>query len=184
MEPWKGHTVLIDALVGMASDARWHCWVIGGPQRSSEAEYFDVLRLQVEGAGLASRVSFLGERKDVGRLLSAADVYCQPNAGAEPFGLSFVEALAAGLPVVSTRLGALPEIVTEECGVLVQARQPQAVAAALGRMLDPAVRLRMSAEARKRATFFGNLGAHMATLATALESAGAAANPVSRHASR
>ena len=58
--------------------------------------------------GIADRVRFLGERFDVPRLLAAADVHCQPNSGPEPFGIAFIEALYASLPVVSTRIGARP----------------------------------------------------------------------------
>jgi glycosyltransferase involved in cell wall biosynthesis len=71
-------------------------------------------------------------------LLAAADVYCQPNAGAEPFGISFVEALSAGLPVVTTRLGAAVEIVDDTCGSLVTPGDARALAAALGALLGSA----------------------------------------------
>jgi glycosyltransferase involved in cell wall biosynthesis len=47
---------------------------------------------------IADRVRFAGQRDDVPRLLAAADLHCQPNSSPEPFGVAFVEALAAGLP--------------------------------------------------------------------------------------
>ena len=50
----------------------------------------------------------------------AADLYCQPNAAAEPFGLTFIEAMYAGLPIVGTRLGGPAETVDASCGVLVE----------------------------------------------------------------
>jgi hypothetical protein len=96
------------------------------------------LSRRIHSLGLASRVQLLGDRDDAGRLLASADIYCQPNDGPEPFGLSFVEALAAGLPVVSTMLGAIPEIVDDTCGVLVAPRAPEEVASALSQLLgDP-----------------------------------------------
>ncbi len=61
---------------------------------------------------------FLGQRSDVLRLLAAADVQCQPNAGPEPFGVVFIEALAAGLPVVTMDMGGPREIITSEVGFL------------------------------------------------------------------
>ena len=53
--------------------------------------------------------------------MHAADIHCQPNTAPEPFGLVFVEALYAGLPVVTTALGGALEILTDACGVLVPA---------------------------------------------------------------
>ena len=55
------------------------------------------LRSSADRAGIADRVRFLGQRADVSRLMAAADVFCQPNTGPEPFGIVFVEALYAGL---------------------------------------------------------------------------------------
>ena len=75
-------------------------------------------------AGIAGRVRFLGHRSDVPRLLAAADLLCQPNVGPESFGIAFVEAMAAGLPVVTTRIGGGAEVVTEACGVLVPPGRP------------------------------------------------------------
>lgn len=75
---------------------------------------------QVSDSGLSGRVHFLGQRCDVPELLAAADIFCQPNLGPEGFGISFIEAMYAGLPVVTTSLGAAPEIFQENCGVLVK----------------------------------------------------------------
>ena len=49
----------------------------------------------------------------VPRLMAAADIYCQPNTTPEPFGIAFVEALAAGVPVVTTAMGGPLEIVDD-----------------------------------------------------------------------
>ncbi len=68
---------------------------------------------------ISARVRFLGERGDVSRVLGAADIYCQPNSSAEPFGIALVEALAAGLPVVTTALGGPREIIDGPCGITV-----------------------------------------------------------------
>lgn len=51
--------------------------------------------------------------------MGAADLYCQPNVAPDAFGLAFVEALRAGLPVVTTPLGGAPEVVDASCGVMV-----------------------------------------------------------------
>jgi glycosyltransferase involved in cell wall biosynthesis len=86
-------------------------------------------------------VRLLGERADVPRLMAAADIYCQPNTAPEPFGIAFVEALASGVPVVTTATGGALEIVDERCGILVRDASPVLVAEALQRLIDtPALR--------------------------------------------
>ena len=83
--------------------------------------YVDALVAAARRLGIDDRVRWLGERQDVRRLLGAADVHCQANVAPEPFGIAYVEALAAGLPVVASRAGGAMEIVDESCGVLVPA---------------------------------------------------------------
>jgi glycosyltransferase involved in cell wall biosynthesis len=105
-------------------------------------------------------------------LLSAADVYCQPNEGPDAFGLSFVEALVSGLPVVSTELGAVSEIVDASCGLLATPHLPAEIASALQSLLDDDVRrAAMSVAARTRGAAFTNVDARMAALAQALGTA-------------
>ena len=147
LERWKGHEPLLEAMGRMRDDARWSAWICGGPQRPHEQRYFDELRRLARERNLADRVKFLGQRADVSDVLCAADIHCQPNTGAEPFGIAFVEAMYAGLPVVTTRLGAAPEIVTDGCGILVPPADVDALEAALRRLIrDPAAR-RMAARA-------------------------------------
>jgi glycosyltransferase involved in cell wall biosynthesis len=102
---------------------------------------------------VADRVRFLGQRTDVPALLAAADIHCQPNLGAEPFGIAFVEALYAGLPVVTTALGAATEILDESCGVLVPPGDAAGLAEALRRLIeDPRERQRLGRAGPTRAS--------------------------------
>lgn len=144
LEEWKGHRVLLQAVRRLHGDVA--VWIAGGPQRPAESEYFNALsRLATDGSA-AARVRFLGERDDVPRLMAAADIYCQPNTAPEPFGIAFVEALAAGVPVVTTAMGGALEIVDERCGILVGEASPVLVAGALQRLIDaPALRASLSA---------------------------------------
>lgn len=167
LEAWKGHATLIDSLARLPG-ANWELWVLGGPQRTSERAYLDSLVASSEPLG--NRVRFPGEQTDVGTWLRAADIYCQPNAGPEPFGLVFVEALAAGLPVVTTNLGAAPEIVDGTCGVLTHPASPEALAAALRALIDDAdTRAKLSAGARIRARAFCDLPTAVTRVAQAVE---------------
>jgi glycosyltransferase involved in cell wall biosynthesis len=79
-----------------------------------------VLEAQTRALGIADRVSFLGVRSDVPRLLAAADGFVLASS-AEGNPLSIMEAMAAGKPVVATAVGCIPDLVTEGSGRLVSA---------------------------------------------------------------
>jgi glycosyltransferase involved in cell wall biosynthesis len=82
-------------------------------------------------------VRFLGERSDVGNLLAGADIFCQPNAQPEPFGVAIIEALYAGVPVVATDMGGPSEIIRGHgCGILVPPRRPDELASALRSLIE------------------------------------------------
>ena len=84
---------------------------------------------------------FLGQRADVPRLMAAADIFCQPDIGPEPFGIVFIEALYAGLPVVTSAFGGAVEIVDETCGILTAPGDTAAVATAVRSLIqDPSRR--------------------------------------------
>jgi len=141
MEPYKGHTLHIDALARMADLPGWVCWIVGGAQRPKEIQYLAALKRRANEAGIADRIRFLGERRDVPLLLQTSDIFCQPNLSPEPFGLVFIEALNAGLPIISTKLGGAMEIVNDATGRLVEPDSPDALAAELRAwIVDPSRR--------------------------------------------
>jgi glycosyltransferase involved in cell wall biosynthesis len=150
LEEWKGQRVLLEAANRLRGDVA--VWIAGSPQRPSEAAYFEELSRRAAAGSSTTVIKFLGERSDVPRLMAAADVYCQPNTGPEPFGIAFVEALAAGVPVVTTAFGGAIEIVDERCGILVDGPSPVLVAEALQRLIDsPALRASLAAAGPARA---------------------------------
>jgi glycosyltransferase involved in cell wall biosynthesis len=155
MEERKGHSRLLQALATLKS-IRWTCWIVGGPQRESEISYFDNVKSLAGELGIADRVRFLGTRNDVPALLAAADIFCHPNSyPPEPFGIAFVEALQAGLPVVTSAMGGAMEIVSEECGFLLPPEDDIALADALRRLLtEDRLREGMSLSARARGEVF------------------------------
>jgi SAM-dependent methyltransferase len=151
LEAWKGHRLLVQALAEMRDEPRWTCWIAGGPQRASEIAYDTALRDEVARLGLSERVHFLGQRTDMPDLLGGADIHCQPNTSPEPFGQVFVEALTAGLPVVTTDMGGGREIVTPDCGILVPP-DPASVARSLRRLVvDDTLRTTLAQAAPARA---------------------------------
>ena len=120
----------------------------GGPE-------LPALRARARALGLGESVRFLGEvqgDRAVRREYRLADVFCLPSLQ-EGFGIAFLEAMAAGLPVVGAACGAVPEVVPNgEAGLLVPPRDPEALAAALIRLLgDAELRRRLGRAGRRRA---------------------------------
>lgn len=151
-EPLKGHSVLLDALHRLISQPDWVCWLVGGLQKPAEATYQATLRRIAKSAGLEDRIRFVGQRDDIPAILAAADIHCQPNVGPDSFGLTYVEALAAGLPSVGSDLGGVPEILTPECGRLVKPDDSKGLARILGELIaDESLRQRLGAHGRERA---------------------------------
>jgi glycosyltransferase involved in cell wall biosynthesis len=128
------------------------------PEGSSEAlivgEGPDRPRLEEEirSLGLGERVRLLGERHDVPELLADADVFVL-SSSSEGLPVSVLEAMAAGLPVVASRVGGVAELVVDgETGILVRPGDASALAAALSSLIaDPAERRRLGAAGRARA---------------------------------
>jgi glycosyltransferase involved in cell wall biosynthesis len=167
LERWKGHRELIDAIAPAPGD--WRLWIAGAAQKTGEAEYLAELQALSAERGIADRVQFLGERRDVPQLLRAADVHCQPNHAPEPFGLVFVEALYAGLPSVTTSIGGAMEIVTPECGVLVENGDGAALRDALARLIaDGAMRRTLGAAGPRRAAALCDPARQLSQLATVI----------------
>jgi glycosyltransferase involved in cell wall biosynthesis len=153
LERWKGPAVFVEALGRLRDVPGWVGWLAGGPQKAGEATFYAELQQRAAALGLTDRLRFLGQRTEVARLMAAADIYCQPNTGPEPFGLAFVEALASGLPVVSTAIGGACEIVDDSCGVLVPPNSAGAAADALRKLIaDPSRRRTLGAAAPARAS--------------------------------
>jgi glycosyltransferase involved in cell wall biosynthesis len=136
LERLKGHSQLVAALAKLQDIPHWECWIVGGAQRPKEIEYLNELQVQVKADGISDRLKFLGQRSDVPTLLAAADIYCQPNVSAETFGIAFIEALYAGLPVVTTAIGGGAEIVNSSCGILVEPNNHPELANALRSLIN------------------------------------------------
>jgi glycosyltransferase involved in cell wall biosynthesis len=99
--------------------------------------------------GIADRVLQLGERNDTRELLPGLDAFLMPSL-TEGHSIALLEAMAAGLPIVATRVGGNPEIVSHErTGLLVPASDDGALAAALNRLVcDTDLAARLGSAAR------------------------------------
>jgi glycosyltransferase involved in cell wall biosynthesis len=146
-EPKKGlRTFLAAAARVAAAEPRARFVLIGdGPARQE-------LERRAASLGLRERVRFHGEVEDPERLLPGLDLLAQPSLW-EGFGLSVVEAMAAGVPVVASRVGGIPEAARDESeAVLVPPGDATRLAEAMVSLLrDPARAARLGAAGRRRA---------------------------------
>ncbi|MBS0325310.1 MAG: glycosyltransferase family 4 protein [Proteobacteria bacterium] len=144
LRSWKGHSYLIDALPRLALAGARLAIVGDGPQRAA-------LEAQVAAAGLSGRVLFAGQRHDVERWLPAFDVFVLPSWANEGVPQSLLQAMMAGIPCVTTAVGAIAEIARDgDTAVVVGARDPAALAAGIDRVLsDRGGAAAMAARARE-----------------------------------
>jgi glycosyltransferase involved in cell wall biosynthesis len=126
--------------------------IVGAPDQPERAAGLAAL---VGELGLRDAVRFCGFVTDMPLLYAAIDVLAAPSRW-EGFGLMLVEAMAAGLPIVASRVGAIPDVVAEdETALLVPPADPPSLAAAIASLLgDPRRARRMGELGRKRAQLF------------------------------
>jgi len=126
----KGHRYLIEALGRLRPfHSRLYCVIVGA------GELLDELQALAAARGLSDSVRFLGLRHDVPECLAAMDVFVLPSLN-EGMGRALVEAMAAGRPVVATRVGGVPALIQHQSnGLLVPPGNAVALANALDELL-------------------------------------------------
>ena len=130
LSPWKGQHVAIEALAHLSSAS---CLIVGDALFGEQA-YAASLHALASRLGVAQRVHFLGYREDIPLLMGAVDVLVHPSVDPEPFGMTLIEAMLCGTPVIASNTGAAPEILDNgAAGCLVPPGNPQALAEALSR---------------------------------------------------
>jgi glycosyltransferase involved in cell wall biosynthesis len=144
----KAHDVLIDALALLA-DLPWQARFVGG--RDFDPDWSDTLQQQVNRLQLQERIHFTGAVDELETEFHNADLFVLPSRF-EGYGMVFAEALAAGLPIIAARAGAVPDVVPESAGLLVPPDDTGALTAALRSLLTREdVRRKLQAGARKAA---------------------------------
>jgi glycosyltransferase involved in cell wall biosynthesis len=143
--PLKALDVLLRAAAILAGEGKRFEIVLAGngPERAN-------LETLATELGISDQVIFPGEVDDVPALLAAADILAHPSRS-EGLSNTILEAMAEGIPVVACPVGATPEIIDDgRSGLLVPVGEPQALAAALGRLLgDAALRSDLGRNARE-----------------------------------
>ena len=144
LRSWKGHAHLLEAIAGMArKDVR--LVIVGdGPQR-------EALEAKARTLAIDARTHFAGNRTDVAPWLRAFDVFCLPSYANEGVPQALAQAMACGLPVVTTPVGSIGELVQDaHTGVIVPPSDPQALRAALESLLADEPRRRVLGAAALR----------------------------------
>jgi len=166
LTPKKDHATLVRAIGVLrrtSPDARL-VLVGGGPRERQLKELIRTL-------GLDDAVLLAGVRDDVPALLPAFDAFAM-SSRYEGLSVALLEAMAAGVPPVATRVGGMPEVIRDgRDGLLVSPGDPAAMADALARLVDDQdLRATLAAAARERAGTFG-IGPAVATLMDAYRAA-------------
>lgn len=148
--PRKGHATLVRALARVR-DLDWRLTCVGAFDRDRAT--VARVRAEIRKAGLEHRISLVGEtssRASLKRHYRQADVFVLPTEY-EGYGMAVAEAIASGLPVISTPTGAISELVGDKAGILVPPGNVPALARALERILgDADARKTFTQGARRR----------------------------------
>jgi sugar transferase (PEP-CTERM/EpsH1 system associated) len=142
LTPAKDHVNLFDAFVHLRDwHPRAHCLVVGDGELRADLER------AIAERGLERSVHLTGNRDDVAAVLSAFDVFVL-SSSTEGLAVTLLEAMAAGLPIVATRVGGNPEAVDDSrTGIIVAPRDSTALANALARLFDDPATARAMGEA-------------------------------------
>jgi glycosyltransferase involved in cell wall biosynthesis len=146
LRSWKGHSYLIDAFASLDAPD-WRLLVVGdGPMR-------DTLSAQVHAKGIQDRVLMVGQKSDAERWMRALDVFCLPSYANEGVPQAIMQAMLTGLPIVTTPVGAILEVVTNlDTALVVQPKSSQALSDSLVKLMqDSALRVALGERARQRA---------------------------------
>jgi glycosyltransferase involved in cell wall biosynthesis len=151
--PRKGVVDLVDAVESVVAAGHDPRVVVAG-ETDLDAEYTERVRERIRAAGLDETVELAGfvPGEELPALYALADLFVTPSLE-EGFGMTVAEAMAAGTPVVGTRVGRIPWLLDdEECGRVVRPGDPAGLADAVSALLaDPAERERLGQRARERA---------------------------------
>ncbi|MGQ9788193.1 MAG: glycosyltransferase family 4 protein [Candidatus Hadarchaeaceae archaeon] len=143
--PQKGVKYLISAVKEIEED--YKAVIIGRGPCLGE------LKSLVKKLGIEKKVDFLTDYltdEELVKYYSASDFSILPSLW-EPFGMTLIEAMACGCPVIATNVGGIPEVVTSDCGILVGPRNHNELALAIETLIgDKKLRGKMARNARKR----------------------------------
>lgn len=144
LRSWKGHQDLLEACAHL-SGRNWHLLIVGdGPQRSH-------LERRTAELGIGDKVTFAGQSRTPQVWLQAMDVFALPSYANEGVPQALLQAMLTELPVVTTEIGAIPEIVQNmQTGLIVPPKSAAQLAEAIALLLDsPVLAQRLGSAARE-----------------------------------
>jgi glycosyltransferase involved in cell wall biosynthesis len=144
LDPVKDLVTLLEAAATISAGRPVVVAIVGdGPERHN-------LEARAQVLGIDSHVRFLGHREDARRWLAGCDAYVNCSVS-EGISLTILEAMAAALPIVATRVGGTPEVIDASSGRLIPSRNPAALTAALLELAGhPELRESLGRSARRR----------------------------------
>lgn len=135
VEPYKGHEDIILAMsrLDLVHMPKFHLIIIG----DGEVEEIERLKRLARAIGVSEHIHFTGYiAEEITEFISDMDLLIVATRTFEGFGLTLAEAMQVGIPVLTTRVGAIPEFVNEEVGKLVNPGDPDEIAIALNDFLE------------------------------------------------
>jgi glycosyltransferase involved in cell wall biosynthesis len=154
---YKGCDTLLAAMAPILEQDNLYLLFVGvlDPTIAGSEEMLDQMKNQSQIEAWGERVRFLGYRKDIPQLMATADVLAHPTT-MEGFGLTLVEAMAVGLPIVTTNVEGIPEVLQGTDSIMVAPTDPQSLRGAVLSTLkrSPSEVTQASEKGRKRAEKF------------------------------
>jgi glycosyltransferase involved in cell wall biosynthesis len=158
LERWKGVHVFVESARLLADSFPTAIFFIVGGAHPRDLPYSRELDEQIRMAALGDRLLVVGQKtaSEVALWQAAADIMMHPTIGAEPFGMSIVEAMGAGTPVIASDVAGPTEIITDGVdGFLIPPGDPNAMAEIAKRLLaDPELRSSITRAALERSRRF------------------------------
>ena len=131
----KGTGDFVEAMLRVLPDRPDWIAIIAGRATAAHRDYEQSLQQRVKDAGLAERVLFVGEHAAIHRWHAVLDLYVAPQRW-EGFGMTPLEAMASGVPVVATDVGAFPELILRDAGAVFPACDVTAMTEAIAAFMD------------------------------------------------
>lgn len=125
---YKGIDTLLDALVPILKQQNLILLYVGRPDLDVKGteEILQKMQTRITNENLENKVKFLSYRNDIPRLMASADVLVHPSL-MEGFGLTLVEAMATGLPIVASNVEGIPEVLAGTNSLMVSVNDPNAL---------------------------------------------------------